>query len=46
MRQHDYWSRIHQISSTVSKVIGDGGGGGGREGALQLRLLFCEIVSH
>ena len=50
--------RIHKISSTLSKVIGDGGrgeggGGGGRgegggegEGALQLRLIFCKIVCH
>ena len=36
-------SRIHKISSTLSKVLGDGGGGGG---ALCLRLLFCKIVCH
>ena len=35
-------SRIHKISSTLSKVIGDGGGGGG---ALCLRLLFCKLCA-
>ena len=33
--------RIHKISSTLSKVIGDGGGGG----ALHLRLLFCKLCA-
>ena len=33
---------IHKISSTLSKVIRDGGGGE----ALHLRLLFCNIVCH
>ena len=28
----DAGSRIHKISSTLSKVISDGGGGGGGEG--------------
>ena len=36
----DAGSRIHKISSTLSKVIGDGGG------ALYLRLLFCKIVCN
>ena len=40
----DARSRIHKISLTLSKVIGDWRGGGG--GALLLRLLFCKIVSH
>ena len=36
-------SRIHKVLSTVSKVIGDWGGGG----TLHLRLLFCNIfVCH
>ena len=45
---YDVWpglhaaSRIHKILSTLSKVIGDWGGGGG--GALHLRLLFCNII--
>ena len=43
-------SRIHKISSTLSKVISDWGGGveggGGGGAAIHLRLLFCKIVSH
>ena len=43
----DAGSRIHKISSTLSKVTGDGeGGGGGGAGALRLHLLFCKIVCH
>ena len=39
-------SRIHKISSTLSKDIGDGGGGGGGRGGIppSPRLLFCKIV--
>ena len=37
---HHAGSRIHKISSALSKIIGDGGGGGG--GALRLRLIFCK----
>ena len=41
-------SRIHKISSTLSKVTGDwgGGGGGGGGDGLRLRLLFCKTVCH
>ena len=39
---YDAGSRVHKISSTLSKVIGDGGGGG----ALRLPLLFCKTVCH
>ena len=44
----DAESRIHKISSTLSKVIGDwgGGGGGGRREGEALRLLFRKIVCH
>ena len=38
---HHAGSRIHKISSTFLKIIGDGG-----RGALCIRLIFCKIVCH
>ena len=41
-------NRIRKISLTLSKVLGDcgGGRGGGERESLHLRFLFCKIVHH
>ena len=44
--RHHAGSRIHKISSTLSKIIGDGGGGGGVHSASALySVKLCVIIN-
>ena len=41
----DAGSRIHKISSTLSKVIGDGGGGGGHSDSTFYSVKLCVMIN-
>ena len=41
----DAGSRIHKISSTLSKVIGDGGGGGGQSASTFYPVKLCVMIN-
>ena len=42
----DDGSRIHKISSTLSKVFGDGGGGGGGGGRHSASAFYSVKLCH
>ena len=42
---HHAGSRIHKISSTLSKIIGDGGGGGGDSISALYSVKLCAMIN-
>ena len=42
---HRAGSRIHKIPSTLSKIIGDGGGGGGHSTSALYSVKLCVMIN-